>query len=262
MPTDLLYYSVSNSQVFDHDLKPTLLSINGLPAAKFEVWPVDPLALATDDLTFSVRSSDGIKRAEAHLTVAVPPLQLAPDTLYAIPLQREVEPWERANVLIATGPTAHPFQQLANARLILTAGLPVNWLSAVYVWPGYYAFQSGQDGYPVGGAWAAFGRPDLTSRDFVYPYLATDRPVDLGDGRLQSDISLVPELSLSPIPSASGVLCTVDILYVEPGVKTFGFAETALDQATRYSDGTTDYVWGNIANDGSGGIRNSVEVVP
>jgi hypothetical protein len=227
--------------------EPAATLVDGGLGALVPVGAIDPTTGAIGDLTLHVSDGAG-GTADTTVHVAIAPVSLAPDTLYAIPLQHTVHIGEPVTVLVATGPTAHPFHYMNSVGLTMPS-------DGTELWQSFDVGAVGRSGDTEDGIWAAI---DVPPGAFLFP---DDFPVsaDIGQGLERWDFSLDPAGG-HEVAGASGVLFNVQFTFSAPGTKHFGFQQFDLVKRTYYSDDATEYFWGNIANDGSGGIPNSVTV--
>jgi len=228
---------------------PATTTVNGQLGALVPVSAADPLAGASGEVQLQV--TDGIgAQGGTTLHVAIAPVTLAADTLYAIPLQKTVRVGEPVTVLLATGPTAHPFEYMNGVGLTMPG-------DGAYIWDTLnYGAVGGQILSPD-GIWPSL---DPTG-GFLLIEDGNDFPegTDLQNGLNRWDFSISP-LGAHALTGAQGALLNAKFKFTTPGVKTFGFQQLQGVKRTYYSDETQEYYWGNIANDGSGGIANSVLV--
>jgi hypothetical protein len=234
-----------------------------------EVEARDAEAGAQGSLRLSLADSAG-HRSDYALPVVItlapvapfPYGELAPDTLYAIPLQATAHVGEEVTVVVASGVPAHPFQYMNGAGLVVPDD-------------GEYVRNSFEVGMPGGktgsgeaadGIWAA-----LMPRSFL---LAPDEyilssPTTAGYRRW--DFNVTP-LQTHPVRGARGALFAARFRFATPGRKAFAFQRGgnvvitdwggAGIKRTYYSDDATEYFWGNIANNGQMGFANAVLIEP
>jgi hypothetical protein len=221
--------------------------------ATFNVSASDIIAGATGNVGISV--SDGIATGDfaGGVSVTLDPLAPAADALYCIPLTGSAATGADVQVLVLTGVPANPFQYMVGAGVTIES-------DATYVGQ---SFDVGvPDGTadvgsvnPVDGIWATMnpgGGFLLAPDNFI-------QSTDIGGGRERWDFNITP-LGGSNLTTASGALFNAKFTFSAAGTKTFGFQDVSGVKRTYYADDATEYFWGNIANDGTGGIPNSVTI--
>jgi len=225
-------------------------SRTGPLTASFLWSAADILAGASGTTTVTVSGPNG-GTATTDVQITVPPVTLAPDTLYAVPAPTAAAISEAVTVTVLTGVPAHPLQFVNGIGLTIEADAEkVAWsfnIGTVDQAPfGWYG-----DGY-----WTAMA----PSGGFLLPPDNFIVATDIGDGRERWDFNCTP-IGGSDQTTASGALFNYQFTFLAPGLKTFGFEVVHGVNRTYYSDGsTTEYFWGDTTNH-SAGIPNSVEVV-
>jgi hypothetical protein len=196
---------------------------------------------------FWVRPLDGTGTGSASNCIG--PLALPVDTLYAIPTMERQEAGQAVTVIIATGPTAHPFQALGRCGLTVEA-------DGVYV-PGSLNFGGlGGAATDLDGIWEQV-QPDgfFTQPD------STVIPASLPAGRRRWDFYVsTPGRALTA--GASGAIFNARFVFTTPGRKTFGFSDADGVQRTYYCDGAQTYDWGHLAGGDSEIVSNAIEIEP
>jgi hypothetical protein len=239
--------------------------VNGNPGALVPVSAADPLLGANGELTVNITDSTG-PTGVATVPVSLAPIALAADTLYAIPLQRQVRVGEPVTVLVATGTLPNPFLYMVGVGLTTDPDAQYDYGSLNFGDLGGAAPPPGQYWEPrffPDGIWAEFAAqpgwsgfllaPD--GEDFSFSFYSW-----IENGRRRWDMNLTP-LGVQPRLNASGALFNVAFNFDSPGVKTFGFQQVSGVKRTYYADDATEYFWGDISNDHPG-VANSVEVLP
>jgi hypothetical protein len=230
--------------------------------------------------TFGFQATDGVKRTYysdsgteydwgdiandgsggiPNSVVVTGPGGYLPDTLYAEPLQPTANTGAPVMVLVTSGTLPNPFQYMAGCGLTIET-------DADYVRKTYQYGAVGGDFIdyddpggatwtgPADGIWAAVNPADflVTPDDFITSQ-------DIGGGRERWDLNVIPLGGIDAI-GAGGALFNLEFTFATPGVKTFGFQAVSGVKRTYYADSAFEYDWGNIANDGSGGIANSIVI--
>ena len=238
---------------------PSPLLINGSRGALVPVTAADPVAGAVGELTVHVTDTAGAA-GTTTVQAAIAPVQLAPDTLYAIPLQRQVIVGQPVTVVVAMGVPANPFQYVNGVGLSLPDDAQAVGIDQGAVDRDIHNSQDELD-----GIWAIMnpvGLMDAWDGD-LFTFASSRRPLP-GDRALYS-WGVYP-IGGRDLAGVSGVLFNCQFTFEEPGIKTLQFStEDTLfgGPATLYSDAAQNvYLWGNTANAGAGGIANSVEVLP
>lgn len=177
----------------------------------------------------------------------VNPIELASDTLYALPQLATAAVGEAVRVVVATGIPNNPFQYMTGAGLTMPS-------DGTYVKGSFNAGAPGGEAGDVDGYWAQMAPAGgflLAPDSFIVP-------VDIGNGRVRFDFNLTP-LSGSNQFTAKGALFNAQFSFSTAGTKVFRFQQTQGVKRTYYSDDSHEYFWGDIAN-AHAGIPNSVDV--
>lgn len=241
------------------DVQPTGRNINfgadGTATATFDVLAVG-LTGGTATLTVSVDGPLPLNgHDEAQLQVNIPALQLAPDTLYAIPLQTKVQVGDPVRIVVATGKLPHPFQYMTGVRITapVLSGFDIN----------YGGFNIGAPGGAVDAADGIWAQMGIEDGNFLSPdgWEFNAYPVDAGNDLVGLDWNVTP-LGGRDLINASGELFNFEAFFREAGTWTLGFQQTNVVNRTYYQDGNQapDYFWGDISNDHPG-VPNSITVV-
>jgi outer membrane protein assembly factor BamB len=171
------------------------------------------------------------------------------DVLTAAPWQTTAAIGEPVTIVVSTTATASPFHTMNAVGVTLDT-------DATYV-PGSFSIGSGYVDTvnpagnwigPLAGIWTAvnptgfFPNPD----NFITSTL-------IGCGRKRLDFNITP-LGGVDVPGASGDLFSFKVTYAQAGLRTIGFQhqDERLLLRTYYTDsnGSPDYFWGDINNEG------------
>jgi hypothetical protein len=264
--------TVGATDVDDHEMLEITLRP---PARGFSVDVNSKHAATTGPLTavFRVRASDilagasgnfGITVDDTHstptelfggLNVSIPPLTFSADTLYAIPMTETAQVGEPVTVLVATGPTAHPYEYMNGVGLTMPSdgkyigGDPAHGGTGDV--PGTFNLGApGGNAGSVDGFWTAMA----PSGGFLLPPDNFIQSVDAqpAAGSQRFDFNVTP-LGGSNQITASGALFNAQFRFSTAGTKTFGFQQLQSVKRTYYSDDTpTEYFWGDISNNQAG----------
>jgi hypothetical protein len=210
--------------------------------------PALDLELALDDGAETV-----ISPAADGIDVSIDPLPMvAPDSLYAIPMKSVVAVDEPVRVLVVSTAPANP---LRSCDIVLTCG--------AWGHPVAGSFNLGAPGgapLAADGMWAALQPAGFAPvEDDFWTGFNGWLNYELGDGQRGFPFTLTPQGG-TELNAAQGVLFSVEFVFTQPGVKTFGFAAGGKFGPTQYRDAAgTAYTWGDIANSTSG-IPHSITV--
>jgi hypothetical protein len=227
-------------------------SATGPLTATFNVSADDFIAGATGTIAVSVSDGTATTNAANPVAVSIPAIVVPADTLVAIPTSGSAATGADVQVVVITGVPANPFQYMVGAGLTIES-------DATYVGN---SFDVGSPDStpdvgsvnPVDGIWAAMnpgGGFLLAPDNFI-------QSTDIGGGRERWDFNITP-LGGSNLTGQGGALFNARFTFSAAGTKTFGFQEVSGVKRTYYADDSTEYFWGNIANDGSVG-PNSVTI--
>jgi hypothetical protein len=171
------------------------------------------------------------------------PAPLAPDTLYAIPVQQSVAVGEPVTIRVATGQPAHSLVYLNSVALTIeTAG--------TYVPNSYNIGEVGGARLDTDGYWALMMPPPangnfLDGGDGICP----GPPVDIGGGFQRYVINITP-LGGPAAPASIGdgaVLYNLQLTFSAAGTYHLGFQLFEGVDRTYYSDQTsTTYYWSTL----------------
>jgi hypothetical protein len=234
----------------------------GNGTATFNFSAADLLAGGTGSVTFTATTAADTTGQTASATVTCPAIALAADTLYAIPLQTNVNAGDRVRVVVATGDPANPFQYLTGARVTIEQGA-----DALYVGgtgaaggtgdvPGSFNVGAvGGQAADVDGFWT-----NMNPTGFL---LAPDNFIqrsDAGGGLHGIDFNVTP-LGGSDVTTGEGELFNFELEMTNAGTWTLGFQDVNVVSRTYYQDGNQapDYFWGDITNNHAG-VPNSITV--
>jgi hypothetical protein len=221
----------------------------GDPTAEFVIAADDLLNGGSGTVTFTAESSANLWEP-LEVAFNIQPLEFAPDTVYAIPLQATAAVGEVVRVVVATGIPANPFRHLAGVRVCAPVESGFNFA------PG--SLNLGAVGGPMGnydGFWEAInptGTPIWRSEFIV--------SAPTGDGRLGLDLD-VSAPGGSDVTSAAGELINFGVTFAAPGTWQLSFQEFETVPRTYYLDSNQapEYYWSDISNDHPG-VPNSVVV--
>ena len=203
--------------------------------ANFVFSSSDPFADASDSVDVTVNDGDADSAVTA-VTITVPGIVLAADTLYAIPLNTSVATGENCLVVVATGDPANPFQYVNGVGLTIASDADKT--------------DSFNIGVPGGGAGDVdgFWTTMNPGGGFLLPPFNFIVATDIGGGLERWDFNVTP-IGGADVAAGEGALFNFTFTFGSAGTKTFGFQEVSGVKRTYYSDGaSTEYFWGDITN--------------
>jgi hypothetical protein len=187
---------------------------------------------------------------ESRVYVQLGRAHLPTDVLVATPLKTIVKVGEPVTVLVLTSILPMPFLS-ANVALTTDA-------TGEYVPGSFNIGAPGGEAFDVDGTWADMNDGTGPSGGFLMPPLQVFEGRSGGPGLVAWDFNVTP-VGGSELTGSDGALFNCQFTFSTPGTKTFGFEAVNSIKRTYYADESTEYFWGNIANDGSI-VPNSVEV--
>lgn len=213
----------------------TVLVQGGNGTAKF-LWLAEDQFRGAGGTALVVADAPGVQD-QAEQLISIPPLELAPDTLYALPLVRWVNAGEPVRIACATGPMARPFFAINMISLTLDDDAVLVPLSLNPGAPG--GASTFLDGYWAGlsqaGVWAP-GDPVPPMPDNHIP-----------EGRTRWSFTIIGG---SNDTTRQGMLFNFAVTFSEPGVKRIGFQEFDEVNRTYYCDNDLlEYFWGTLMAD-------------
>ncbi len=234
--------------------------------ASFTWEALDQLAGGSGDCEVVV--VDGLGRTtKTHVQVAVPPIELLPDTIYAIPQTNHAKVGDVVTVVVATGVPAHPFQYLVGVNVTYPT-----WVE--FTSQSYPRWNYGAPGGAQGDADGIWGENGMGLSDgsfligpepFMFP--GWEEKSDFGiSERHRMEFYIVP-LGGHDITGISGALLNFQVKFDHAGTASFGFIESTppIDR-TYYRDGSNnDYYWGTLMAGPDGvlnveGVNNTIVV--
>jgi len=204
----------------------------------FQFSATDVLSGGTGDVTFT--SDDGFgSTGTSTVTVSCPPFPLAPDTLYAIPLQDTVAVGDPVTIVVATGVPAGPFYYMTGARVTAPQASGFD-----YVPNSFNAGTPGGAAGDVDGLWTC-----MAPSSFLLPpdfYLGRS---DAGNGLYGIEFNVTP-LDGSDVTTCSGALFNFQATFTTPGTYHLGIQQADIVNRTYYNDATltNDRFWSDISN--------------
>lgn len=201
-----------------------------------------PLSFDNDEFSIGesrMTASDQFgNSAEASVAIYVWPPKYAPDTLYAYPLSNYASAYDSVTVVVATGPTAHPFQYMNGVGVTVDCG-------ATYEVGTLNVGAPGGDQRDPDGIWALMNPlPDL----FLLPTDFMIQEYDIGMGRLRIDCNVTP-VGGSEVTDG-GEIFNFCLVFESAGRYTLGFEEFRDVKRTYYMDSKAkEHNWGDISND-------------
>jgi hypothetical protein len=247
-----IWVTVSPPDGFTVDNETKLVAATGPFDTSFAVSADDIFAGATG--TFAVTASDQygfIATYAGGVEVTIPPLALAANALYAIPLQQSAAVDAPVTVVVATGRPANPFQYMTGVGLTMPS-------DGNYLVDSFDIGLPDKDGNPktpIDGIWAV-----MVPAAFLLGSDSFISATGIGGGFSRWDFNVTPlaDHDISVV-TASGALFNAQFRFSTPGVKTFGFQEFNGVKRTYYSDDQYEYAWGDISN-AHAGVPNAVTV--
>jgi hypothetical protein len=179
----------------------------------------------------------------------------APDTLYAVPLTLNANVGDEVTVEVISGVPASNLME-AGIRLVFDA-------DGAYVPNSFNIGDPGGATYDADGIW----QDGPANGDFLpYPdsFIApTDPGPDGSHHWLDIGIlALGPGQSDFPgLVGKHGAVFNLKLKFSTPGTKTLTFEKaTGVDRTFYYSGDQSTHYWGDISNDGTGGVPNSIVI--
>jgi hypothetical protein len=208
--------------------------------------------------------------AEQSIELELPQMALESDTLYALPLKTTVRVGEAVRIVVASGPTAHPFEA-GGATVVIP--VPRDDLTHVQV-----LYETLDYGAPGGGEEVADGIwGQVAGNTSVYkPGISEIQEYTFGDAESGAEakaIQCFPYIyGRDPIAGAQGALFNFEVTFAKPGDYPLLFqlgeqrpsypGDAIHPLRTHYTLSSDNrHGWTDISNDHPG-IPNSVTVLP